>query len=304
MNKHVESLKNINLSLPEFLKLSHARESHALDAICYFSEPLTGPSQSPIGAPLIRVAMPPLGDIKADSAASPLRHVTERAHQQIFGLLAALDYPFIGRLWNYMANINGHSHNLERCRQFNLGRQGAFMACRRDIAGNVPAACALGTVNGPLMIAFLAGKQSPLAMENPRQVSAYDYPPHCGPRSPTFSRASLVRLGADEVLWISGTASIVGHRTTHPGDVQEQTRETLTNIEAVMRAANLQVSRLLFSLSKLLYRVYVRHSADVAAVQQVMLSRLGARFNAVFLQADVCRQNLLMEIEASALLPR
>lgn len=238
-----------------------------------------------------------------DSASTPLQHTTERAYRQIFELLEALDYPFIFRLWNYMADINGHSHDLERYRQFNLGRQEAFIASRRDVVGNVPAACALGTAGGPLTIAFLAGRKSPLAIENPRQISAYDYPQNYGPRSPTFSRASLVQMGADQVLLVSGTASIVGHCTMHPGDVLEQTRETLTNIEAVIQAANLQVNKPLFSLSNLLYRVYVRHTADCAAIKDVMLRRIGASFNAVFLQADVCRQDLLIEIEASASLP-
>lgn len=242
-------------------------------------------------------------DAGSDSASTPLQHTADRAYRQIFELLEALDYPFIFRVWNYMADINGHSNGLERYRQFNRGRQDAFVACRREVVGNVPAACALGAAGGPLTISFLAGRNAPLAIENPRQISAYDYPQHYGPRSPTFSRASLARMGSDEVLFISGTASIVGHCTMHPGNVAEQTRETLINIEAVIHAANLQASRPLFLLRHLFYRVYVRHRADLAAVRDIMISRIGASLNAVFLQADVCRQDLLIEIEASAPLP-
>lgn len=242
-------------------------------------------------------------DAESGSTSTPLQHTTERAYRQIFGLLEALDYPFLFRLWNYMADINGHSHGLERYRQFNLGRQDAFLACRRDVVGNVPAACALGSAGGPLTIAFMAGRKAPVALENPRQISAYNYPQNYGPRSPTFSRASLVRMGSDEVLLISGTASIVGHGTLHAGDVQAQARETLTNLDAIIQVANQQAIKPLFSLSHLFYRVYVRHSADVEAIRDVMRQRIGAGFNAVFLQADVCRQDLLMEIEASASLP-
>ncbi|MEO8118871.1 MAG: Rid family hydrolase [Rhodoferax sp.] len=238
-----------------------------------------------------------------DSPSTPLQHTTEQAYRQIFAVLEAQGYPFLFRLWNYMADINGHSHGLERYRQFNLGRQDAFLACRRDVVGNVPAACALGSAGGPLTIAFMAGRQAPVALENPRQISAYNYPQSYGPRSPTFSRAGLVRLGSEEVLLISGTASIVGHGTLHAGDVQAQTRETLTNLDAIIQVANREASHALFSLTHLFYRVYVRHSADVAAIQDVMRQRIGASFNAVFLQADVCRQDLLVEIEASASLP-
>ncbi|WP_198674609.1 Rid family hydrolase [Rhodoferax ferrireducens] len=242
-------------------------------------------------------------DAGPDATSTPLQFATERAYRQIFGVLETLGYPFLFRLWNYMADINGHSHGQERYRQFNLGRQDAFLACRRDVVGNVPAACALGSASGPLTIAFMAGRQAPLALENPRQISAYNYPENYGPRSPTFSRASLVRLGSDEVLLISGTASIVGHDTLHAGDVQAQTHETLTNLEAIIQVANLQAKQPLYSLGHLFFRVYVRHSVDVAAIQDVMDQRIGASFNAVFLQADVCRQDLLMEIEASASRP-
>jgi len=242
-------------------------------------------------------------EVTATAGASPLQHCTERAYRQLFELLDTLGYPHVYRLWNYMADITGHSHGLERYRQFNLGRQDAFKACRRDVAGNVPAACALGTTEGPLAIAFLAGKTLSKPIENPRQVSAYDYPQNYGPRSPTFSRASLAHIGGNEILLISGTASIIGHRTMHPGDVQEQTRETLRNLEAVIQAANLQARKPGFSLGHLCCRVYLRHLADLAAVQAILHERMGAGCNAVFLQADVCRQDLLVEIEASAWLP-
>lgn len=235
-----------------------------------------------------------------DSPSTPLQHTTEQAYRQIFVVLEALGYPFLFRLWNYMADINGHSHGLERYRQFNLGRQDAFLACRRDVVGNVPAACALGSASGPLTIAFMAGRRAPVALENPRQISAYNYPQSYGPRSPTFSRASLVRMGSEEVLLISGTASIVGHGTLHAGDVRAQTGETLTNLDAIIQVANREAHQPLYSLAHLFFRVYVRHSADVAAISDVMRQRIGASFNAVFLQADVCRQDLLVEIEASA----
>ena len=235
--------------------------------------------------------------------ASPLQQTTERAYRQIFELLDKLGYPFVYRFWNYMADINGYSHGLERYRQFNLGRQDAFIASARDVAGNVPAACALGAADGPLTIAFLAGHTPPLAIENPRQLSAYEYPQNYGPRSPTFSRASLVRTGTDDVLFVSGTASIVGHVTVHPADVAAQTRETLVNIAAIVKAANDQLGQPSFTLGNLFYRVYVRQSNDLDIIRNVMMDQIGVPFQAVFLQADVCRQDLLIEIEATASQP-
>lgn len=240
---------------------------------------------------------------EARAGKTPLQQATESAYRQVFALLDTQHFPYLFRVWNYIADINTHSFGLERYHQFNLGRQDAFLAHGRDVAGNVPAACALGSAQGPLTIAFLAGRVAPLSIENPRQISAYQYPQQYGPRSPTFSRASLVRLEQDEVLFISGTASIVGHATLHPADVVAQTRETMTNIKAVLAEANRLASQPGFDLASLHYKVYVRHPADLAQIRAELVSCVGDALKAVYLQAEVCRQDLLLEIEATAAHP-
>jgi len=63
---------------------------------------------------------------------TPLQQATDSAYRQIFSLLEALDYPYLFRFWNYIADINTHSHGLERYWQFNLGRQEAFLAHGRE----------------------------------------------------------------------------------------------------------------------------------------------------------------------------
>ncbi|MFA6972367.1 MAG: hypothetical protein WC208_13355 [Gallionella sp.] len=238
-----------------------------------------------------------------DTDKTPLQQATESAYRQIFELLDQAHFPYLFRIWNYLADINTHSFGQERYHQFNRGRHDAFIAHGRDVAGNVPAACALGFSQGPLTIAFLAGTVAPLNIENPRQISACLYPPQYGPRSPTFSRASLVRLCQAEMLFISGTASIVGHATLHPTDVVAQTRETMANIKAVLIEANRHASQQTFDLACLSYRVYVRHQVDLAQIRAELARCVGDSLKAVFLQADVCRHNLLLEIEATAILP-
>lgn len=240
-----------------------------------------------------------LPEILFDAAdKTPLQQATESAYRQLFALLDALRFPYLFRIWNYIADINGCSFGQERYQQFNRGRQDAFLASGRDVAGRAPAACALGFAQGPLTIAFLAGRAVPLNLENPRQISAYQYPPQYGPRSPIFSRAALVRMGQHEVLFISGTASIVGHATLHADDVVAQTRETMNNIEAVLAEASRQHSG--FDLASLSYKVYVRNPADLELIRAEFVRCAGNPLKAVFLQADVCREDLLLEIEATA----
>ena len=112
-----------------------------------------------------------------------------------------------------------------------------------------------------------------------------------------------MRLRQDEVLFVSGTASIVGHATLHPGDVVAQTRETMANIEAVLAEANRLASQPGFDLASLYYKVSVRHPADLAQIRTELERIVGTTPNAVYLQADVCRQELLLEIEATAAHP-
>jgi chorismate lyase/3-hydroxybenzoate synthase len=234
-----------------------------------------------------------------DDACAPLQAATETAYQAIFALLDALGYHAILRFWNYFPAINRESHTMERYRQFNIGRQDAFLAHGRSVVDRVPAACALGSAGGGLHIAFLAARADVTGIENPRQLSAYHYPSQYGPRSPTFARAGLVRLEGRDMLFISGTASIVGHQTLHHGDVAAQTRECLHNIAAIVAEANHQAPDAGFRLDALAYKVYVRHPENLDTVRREMAQFIGGPVSAVFLQADVCRVDLLVEIEAS-----
>ena len=175
-----------------------------------------------------------------------------------------------------------------------------FLTSSNTTNNQLPAACALGTANGPLSIAFLLGRKAPVAIENPRQVSAYEYPEDYGPKTPSFSRATLLCLEYSSILFISGTASIVGHQTLHTTDVVAQTKETLANLEAVIAEANHTTGKVKFNLRNVFLRVYIRHAADISLVRNEIHRHLGEATKAVFIQADICRQELLLEIEATA----
>ena len=238
-------------------------------------------------------------DFAADAGASPLQAASEAAYRRIFRLLEAQQLTHLWRVWNYMADINAHSHGLERYRQFNVGRQLAFAAHHRSASGNVPAACAIGLDGGPLSVAFLAGETPAVPFENPRQISAWHYPADYGPRAPTFSRAALVHPPGQEILFISGTAAIVGHQSLHAGDVVAQCREAMANIAAVVDAANRGARSRPFTLDELSYRVYVRHAGDFPAVRAALAPVIG-QAEVLYLQAAICRAELLLEIEAQA----
>lgn len=234
---------------------------------------------------------------------SPLQAATAAAYAEICATLEGEDYPHLLRVWNYLPDINRDSDGMERYRQFNTARQHALQAHGRALTGSVPAASALGAESAsPLVVYFLAGRTAPHFIENPRQVSAYHYPAEYGTHSPVFSRAALLEHPDSTALFISGTASIVGHRSLHVGDTAAQTRETVSNIKALLAEANRMTGRRSFELGSLAYKVYVRRPADLPLIERTLAQELEAA-QVLYLQADICRQDLLVEIEATGIYP-
>ena len=236
--------------------------------------------------------------------ASALEEVTAQIYGEICATLDAEGYPHLVRVWNYLPDINRDCDGTERYRLFNAARQHGLNAFGRALAGSVPAASALGAASdSPVVVYFLAARTSPVFVENPRQVSAYQYPRQYGTHRPVFSRAALLPQADRRTLFISGTASIVGHESLHAGDCDAQTRETLANIAALLQEVNRVAGDAIFDFGNLAYKVYVRHPTDLPIIQSVLASALGPKARSIYLQADICRQELLVEIEATGICP-
>jgi chorismate lyase/3-hydroxybenzoate synthase len=236
----------------------------------------------------------------ADGGSGALLRATTLAYQEIFGVLQETEHRHLIRVWNYLPEINREAGGDERYRLFNSARQLAFRKSGQATVDTVPAASALGSPAGsPISIYFLAARQQPKMIENPRQTSAYHYPPKFGRHSPIFSRACMLNESAGASLFVSGTSSIVGHETIHRGDVGAQTRETMANINALLDEANRMVGSARYSLDGLKFKVYVRRPSDLRAIQGALLGSLRSSTPIVYLQADVCREDLLVEIEAT-----
>ncbi len=235
-----------------------------------------------------------LGSLDVEDGGA-IESAAREAYARILAALAQRPGIRLLRLWNYIPRIHDEEAGLERYRAFNSGRQQAFIEAGVPAFEGSPAACALGRPDGPLSIRFLAAPIAARMLENPRQTPAWRYDRRYGPRSPTFSRGLVAgKQGDGQVLLVSGTASIVGQDTVHPGDVAAQTEETLKNLTAVCTAAGNG-----FALPSLAATVYLRHPADRPLVEP-LLARAGLRVTH-WLQADICRRDLLIEIEGHAL---
>lgn len=220
----------------------------------------------------------------------------------LLDLLAERGYPNLLRVWNYLPGINRGGGDLERYRLFNQGRARAFEA-RLGAEGEswtAPASSAVGTPGGELRTVFLATRSPVLHFENPRQVPANRYPSRYGPRAPTFSRASLAHGDGGIGFFLSGTASVLGHETAHAGSLERQVEETLRNVGRIVAQARRSAAREVPALDGFdLVKVYARDPDRLAAVRSLV--GLGSEAPVIVLAAEICRSDLLVEIEGVAL---
>jgi len=212
----------------------------------------------------------------------------------IFDHIDALGYPNLLRAWHYLPDIHGEQRAMERYKRFSLGRHEAFVSRGRAISRDAPAASAVGKRSGGTVIAFLAALRPGTPIENPRQVSAYSYPAQYGPRGPTFSRALFATWNGRPQLYVSGTASIFGHLSRHEGDAGAQADETILNLRTVLGEAS---PLLEFEGAEMLFKVYLRDPAYRSLVEARLREAFGPAPRIVCLQADICRRELLLEIE-------
>jgi chorismate lyase / 3-hydroxybenzoate synthase len=221
---------------------------------------------------------------------------TTFAYRAIADFQSHSGFPHLLRTWNHLDAINEGAGDAERYRGFCSGRVAGLAGFP---PGEHPAATVIGRRDGErvLQVYWLAGREPGTALENPRQTSAYRYPRQYGETSPTFSRAMLVAPGA---LLISGTASIVGHASRHAGSLQGQLREIFSNLDSLIGRARELSDTLPARFGAATHiKAYLRRREDLAEVEPVLRARLPAGMPLLVLQGDVCRSDLLVELDGS-----
>jgi chorismate lyase/3-hydroxybenzoate synthase len=226
-----------------------------------------------------------------------------QTYRELLALLDERGYPCLQRVWNYVPGINQEQQGVERYRRFNVGRARAFEERFGDAAERqFSAASAVGTTGKELSVCFAAGREPGSHLENPRQLSAPRYPADYGPTSPSFARCTVAPAGWGRAVFLSGTGSIVGHETTHRGDPLRQLEEVVRNIDALLGGADPPSGNGRLDLGRFdLLKIYVRHREHFAAIRGALARRLGATTPAIYLEADLCRTDLLVEIEGVSL---
>ena len=229
---------------------------------------------------------------------------------------AGSSFPRVVRTWFYLGGITEPGLEGQRYQELNHARSDFYRDIRfhssspiPDSAGGLyPASTGIGMAGRGLVLSCMTLETDRddvflLPLENPRQIPAYAYDAKHSSQSPKFSRAVALALGDYVTTWVSGTASIVDSESCYPDDPEMQAEQTIDNIERLIGADNFTAHGLpgagarLQDLAKI--RVYLKRAEDMPRCRAVCQRRFGA-VPAIYAVADICRPELLVEIEGVA----
>ncbi len=141
-------------------------------------------------------------------------------------------------------------------------------------------------------------KKSPI--ENKGVLNeAYDYP-----KQVAFVRGMRVELDNCVMLFISGTASVNEEgKSIHPGDVKAQTRRTFNNIAGLLESEGADWHDIVRTTC------YLADFRDYDAFNDVRNTfyeeqKLDPLPASTCIEARICRPELLVEVEAIAMIPK
>jgi enamine deaminase RidA (YjgF/YER057c/UK114 family) len=229
---------------------------------------------------------------------------------------AGTGFDHVVRTWFYLGGITEPEGSTQRYQELNRARCDFYrdvnfcsqLLGNQNSNGAFPASTGIGATGSGLVVGCLALETARddlrlLPLENPLQTPAYTYSPSYSARSPKFSRAMALQLGDYVTTWISGTASIVNSESRYPGDIEGQTNQTIDHIEHLIAPENLRSHGMsgagasLRDIPKI--RVYLKYPDHFLKCKAVCERRFGS-VPAIYAVADICRPELLVEIEGVA----
>ena len=225
------------------------------------------------------------------------KHIAEDLQETYKGLVQLLnsEHYSLLRVWHYLPQLAEPSDYQVFCdaraQAFSLHKEDAYCA-----------ATAIGTGSYYGVIYFIAARKAGVAVNNPRQTLPYRYPKNYVEPAPMFARSTLKQWGDKSHLYISGTAAIVGYTSQHIGDANAQLSEIVNNLNSLLsEAAETEHGYNKISPARLQHiKLYVdkRVSADITTLVD---RYLGSDIELQVFEGQMCRPELLVEIEAMAI---
>lgn len=229
---------------------------------------------------------------------------SEPSEQTINGLETAKDilsrinwsYKNVRRTWFYLDSI------LDWYDEFNLARNGIYRSLgvlNGNPLGNIPASTGIEGKNAlghACTLDLLAVKEQsgkPIKIKqltNPKQNEATEY-------GSAFSRAMSIQTTINTYIFISGTASIDEKgKTIHPDDPEKQIRRTFENIASLLAHHQANFKDIVQATA------FCKDAKDFELFESIAKEYELNLDTVVQTVADVCRDDLLFEMDATALL--
>ena len=252
-----------------------------------------------------------LGGVRGTSLADSISRQSQELFDKVEKILAAEAMPVasIVRQWNYIEKIvavdsAGHQHYQD----FNDVRSRFYS--QADWKEGYPAATGIGTQWGGVMVDIDAllvegGSVGVYPLDNPLQVPAHAYSGRVllggsQKTTPKFERGKALAFECGQLVYVSGTAAIRGEQSLAGVGIEAQTQATLENIAHLISKENLKASGVSVANDARLQilRVYVKQKED-EAIARAMIEKALPNLPVLYVVADVCRDELLIEMEGA-----
>ena len=211
----------------------------------------------------------------------------------------------IVRQWNYIGNITCHRNGRQNYQEFNDARSAYYQTV--SWTNGYPAATGIGASCEGIIVGCIAFKSDKgiFPINNPLQIAAHAYSKNvliddnagAIKSTPKFERAKLIEIGDSACCFVSGTAAIRGEQSMDMNSARSQTIQTIENIEHLVSKENLmRFGCKAYDLKLANLRIYIKNAEDYDQVRATV-EELYPQVPAIYTVADVCRDELLVEIE-------
>lgn len=223
---------------------------------------------------------------------SPFRRQSDEMFDTAVGMLQGQGTSFLDvlRTWIYLDNIDRDYDDLNASRNEFFTREGVRrLPASTGIGGGLHPDGNRCTLD---LYALLNPEIAQVEiMQTPTLNEAFEY-------GSAFSRGMKMALPEQTRLFISGTASVnEAGATVHPGDVRAQIERMLLNIEQLLRPHGATWADLVQGVT------FLKSADDLELFQTICREQGLSETPITVVEADVCRPELLCEMEAIAVLP-
>ncbi len=230
---------------------------------------------------------------------------TKSMYETVFSCLRQENYHNVFRIWNFIPRITELETGIERYQLFCTGRTSVYNTEFGPSKTTIyPATSCLGNLSNRSEALFFASRTNDIQViniENSLQMPAYKYPKKYSPAPPAFARATYCKESEScGIIYISGTASIQGHESLHPDNAIEQCKIITKNLTALLNKENLEPHGIVRSISIKdinQIKVYIKKQEHFEEIERYFKEIFSKNAEIVFLYADICRTELLVEVE-------